>query len=424
MKILMYGWEFPPRISGGLGIACYGIVQGLLANGVQVTLVLPQSVQDFSQDNLDPAPLAAVNEALNAKLITIKRFPSLIKPYMSEEVYQQTKRQVSLPGEIETDSDAEMESGGSPDYARFSWGGELAAEVVRYALRTGQVAGMVEHDVIHAHDWLTVLAGLEAKAISHKPLIFHVHSLETDRSGEHGNSVIFEIEKYGLEKADKIIAVSHYTKNVIVSRYHIAPEKIAVVHNGLFSSEFTEEVKHKEARIKTALFLGRVTYQKGPFYFIEAASRIVAQRKDIQFVLAGEGDLLESMIEHVAALRLGQYVHFTGFLDRKSVERIYRLSSVYVMPSVSEPFGISCLEALSHHVPVIISKQSGVSEVLPAGITVDFWDINELAAKIIALIDHPKLQMELLENSSRELSKLSWHNTANNIMQVYQRVLP
>jgi glycosyltransferase involved in cell wall biosynthesis len=412
MKVLMYGWEYPPHISGGLGIACYGIVQGLLANAVEVTLVLPQGVQHFSSANHDGSTLLAFSETINVQL-TNKRFTSIIKPYISAQAYLQAKK--SLP-----DDSSESDEENLLTQWEFFFGGELVAEVMRYAMRVGQLAATEPHDVIHVHDWLTILAGVEAKRMSGKPLIFHVHSLEVDRSGEHLNQTIYEIERYGLAQADQIIAVSHYTKNIIVTRYGIAAEKITVVHNGVFPTEIKYKTEQTAPRIKTVLFLGRVTYQKGPYYFIEAANKVLQQRKDIQFVIAGEGDLWESAIEHVAALRLGQHVHFTGFLDRESVEKIYLLSSIYVMPSVSEPFGISCLEALSHQVPVIISKQSGVAEVLQHAITVDFWDVNELAAKIMALIDHPMLYKELLESSARELATLSWDKAAHNILAVYQ----
>lgn len=420
MKILMYGWEFPPHISGGLGVACYGIVHGLVTNNTKVTLVLPRGKWDSASNDVNPFILnsCTLNAFSAASLVLndldIRFVDSLLKPYMSAKSYQQEKQRASFY--------AGIEFGENYPHLEHHYGDDLIAEVIRYAASAGVIAKSVDHDIIHVHDWLTVLAGVEAKKVSHKPLVFHVHALETDRSGDSLNKAIYKIEKYGLEKADKIIAVSQYTKNCIVKNYHIAANKIAVVHNGLFKSELAGVANDEFLKSNTVLFLGRVTYQKGPFYFIEAAHKILSKRKDIQFVIAGEGDLLYSMIDRVAALRIGQHVHFTGFLERDLVKKIYMLSKVYVMPSVSEPFGISCLEALSHKVPVIISKQSGVAEVLQHAIKVDFWDTNKLAEKIMGLVDYQILGRELLKNSAQELANLSWDNAASAIIKVYKRV--
>jgi glycosyltransferase involved in cell wall biosynthesis len=409
MKVLMYGWEFPPNFTGGLGIACYGIVHGLLANEVAIALVLPRhpsqpaySVHCFSQD--DALELLSIDHSS----FSVTSIHSLLRPYVDVKRYQE-ELAVTLA---------------TTPKKSHRYGDDLLEEVRRYAMIAGKQAEHVAHDVIHAHDWLTVLAGIEARKISKKPLIFQVHALETDRSGKHLNQEIYNIERYGMEQADHIIAVSQYTKNKIIMRYGISDHKISVSYNGLFRQQRPQknEVVELKNPLKTVLFLGRLTYQKGVFYFIEAARKILENRQDIQFVVSGEGDLLHSAIEHVASLGLGTHIHFTHFLDRASVSKIYHLSEVYVMPSVSEPFGIACLEALEHHVPVIISKQSGVAEVLDSIITVDFWDTHILAQKIMLLIDEPQLKENLLKNIDQKLDQLTWNNLTKNIVKLYQNL--
>jgi glycosyltransferase involved in cell wall biosynthesis len=394
MKVLMYGWEFPPNISGGLGVACYGIVHSLLENQIEVALILPGSSQ--------PASLFPDVTALQI-IQTPFLYPNM-NPYIGHKLHS--------------------ESNLSSDIIPQFYNHDLLSAVEHYAISAGAFAKETSHDVIHAHDWLTILAGIAAKRISNKPLIFHVHSLEISRSAEPINKVIFDIEKYGLEQADLIISVSEFTKQRMIRYYKISADKIVVVHNGLFKEQMPKQVKYPITipKYKTVLFLGRITHQKGPFHFIEAAHKILRHRKDVQFVIAGDGDLFHSAIERVAELRLGAHIHFTLFLDREKVEHIFKKCQVYVMPSVAEPFGLTCLESLAQHVPVILSKQSGVSEVIQHTLKVDFWDIDEMASKICALLDYPALQQQLLENSAPELHQLLWTKTAKNISNVYQRL--
>ncbi len=406
----MYGWEFPPNFTGGLGIACYGIVHGLLANAVEIALVLPKYPEQADY-HVDCFSFNGALEflSIDRSSFSITNIHSLLRPYIDQQQYE---AQLAL-----TLATARQNL--------ENYGYDLVAEVKRYAAIAGKQAALVNHDVIHAHDWLTILAGITARHISGKPLIFHIHALETDRSGEHLNQDIYNIERYGLHAADHVIAVSQYTKNNIVERYSVSPEKITVVHNGLFRHQPIAPLRYAlpQHDLKMVLFLGRLTYQKGAFYFIEAAKQILAQRRDIQFVIAGEGDLLSSAIEQVATLKLGTHIHFTHFLDRDAVSRIYDLSDVYVMPSVSEPFGIACLEALEHHVPVIISKQSGVAEVLDNMMTVDFWDTQVLAKQIMALIDQPELRAALLNNIDEKLDQLTWVRLTKKIVGVYHSLV-
>jgi glycosyltransferase involved in cell wall biosynthesis len=402
MKILMYGWEFPPNFTGGLGIACYGIVQGLLANAVEVALVLPHP----STNNNPEQPLALEIFSIgqqNPSSFSVNMVTSLLKPYIDNQRYQQLR--------LENENH------------EINFGHTLLAEVHRYAQLASHHAACIDHDVIHAHDWLTILAGVAARKISGKPLIFQVHALETDRCGEQANPDIFAIEQYGLQAADHVIAVSQYTKEQIVTQYGIAPEKITVVYNGIFPNAIrTSPPTIKNNTLKTVLFLGRLTYQKGVNYFVEAARKILAQRDDIQFVIAGEGDLLAGTMEYVANLRLGTHIHFTHFLNRDEVAEIYQRSDIYVMPSVSEPFGIACLEALANHIPVIVSKQSGVSEVSKSVVIVDYWDTDLLAEKILLLIDKPAFAKQLLSHVDQELAQLTWDKVTLPMIDLYHRL--
>lgn len=394
MKVLMFGWEFPPVVSGGLGIACHGIVQGLLDKQVDVALVLPFLCEDIIQNS--PIPHLHYISATQGD-IDIKLIDTLLQPYMTPEYYTIKKNTMTA-----------------------LYGKDLYTEVHRYAHQAGLIARNTSHDVIHVHDWLTVLAGIEAKKISGKPLIFHIHALEDDRSPQNPNLATQAIERLGLHNADAIIAVSEYTKKRIIDIYHISPEKITVVYNGHLST--VKEVKKKhmiEKKQHTVLFLGRITAQKGPYYFIKAAEKILSIRQDVEFIIAGEGDQLPTIIETCARLGIAAHMHFPGFLDRAMVSEFYQLSDVYVMPSVSEPFGLVCLEAIAHDVPVVISKQSGVAEVLTHSLKVDYWDVDQLAANIMALLDYPALQKEMLTHAKRELADLTWDMAAEKIVHLY-----
>jgi glycogen(starch) synthase len=299
----------------------------------------------------------------------------------------------------------------------------MFAEAALYGRKAGVLAKEEDFDVIHCHDWMTVHAGMEARRSSGRPFIYHVHSLEFDRSGEHINRRVYDIERQGLESADHIISVSHYTKKMIVERYGIKPQKVKVVHNAVSQKEGRERNHdRKMTDHKIVLFLGRITFQKGPDTFIEAAARVLEKIPSAVFVMAGSGDMMPRMVERVALLRMGRHFHFTGFIRGEEVERIYSMSDLYVMPSVSEPFGISPLEAVLFDVPVIISKQSGVSEILNHALKVDFWDVNELSNKIIAVLTYPALVKEMTDRAREEIAKIQWDAAAEKIVSVYRGV--
>ena len=433
MKILMYGWEFPPHISGGLGVACFGLTQALRNRGHEVTFVLPrlkEGMETSSHVNLigvtqyvkslaQPSRMVDIDTTGFIEGIQVREIDSLIRPYITEKEYL-----VELSRIEERRKTQRREMGRWYDLAvSGDYGPNLMAEVVRYAQVAGAIAAEVPHDVIHAHDWLTMLAGVEAKRVSGRPLAVHVHALEFDRSGQHVNQAVYDIEKFGMERADRVIAVSHYTREIILKRYGIEPSKVEVVHNAITRKHTPIPLRDRdEKREKVVLFLGRITFQKGPDYFVEAAAEVLKHRKNVRFVMAGSGDMASRMIQRVAQLRMGRKFHFTGFLTGAAVERMYLLSDFYVMPSVSEPFGISPLEAMCYDVPVIISRQSGVSEVLKHALKVDFWDIHELAGKIIALLDHPPLREELLRQGARELEGIQWDNAGRKLTEIYGQI--
>ncbi len=416
MRILMFGWEFPPRVSGGLGTACYGITAALAALGHRITFVLPQGGEAGEAPFLDLLSAADLPPAGNDREdygellpsgLTFHPLPSSLHPYLDPERY----RALILSRKQRGQSEAAI------------YGPDLIAEVVRYGRACGTLARTLAFDVIHAHDWMTIPAALIARRISGRPFILHIHSLEYDRSGENANVRIRDIEREGLEKADRVIAVSHRTRRMIMERYAIPSEKISVVYNAVSQREaqqiYRTERRRRPDERKTVLYLGRITFQKGPDYFVEAAARVLRVLPDVTFVMAGAGDMMERMVERVGELGIGDRFHFTGFLWGEEIERIFSLSDLYVMPSVSEPFGISPLEAMLYDVPVIVSRQSGVSEILKHALKVDFWDIREIASKIIAVLTHPVLAGEMAEKGRDELRRIRWEAAAERIAAVY-----
>lgn len=430
MRVLMFGWEFPPFISGGLGTACYGIVHGLINNGVDVTMVLPTTRGSKGTSSLrfvgaDEVPFMSRDmksiEDLEKKLKIIDLKTKLtLSPYDTDE---------SVLSGVATDAVKFRRSlikKGKGSTIRFSgnYGKNLMWEVLNYGFIGESVAQEEEFDVIHAHDWLTYAAGVMAKKVSGKKLVIHVHATEFDRSGETVNQDVYNIERFGMHNADRIIAVSHYTKNIITHRYGIPEEKVEVVHNSVNKDvQLTRLGIKKPFKDKIVLFLGRITMQKGPEYYIEAANQVLKKMKNVRFVMAGSGDMLPKMIARMAKLGIADRFHFTGFLRGIDVERMYAMSDCYVMPSVSEPFGISAYEALLYDIPIIISRQSGVAEVLKDAIIVDFWDVNKLANSMLSLLQDEELARRVVENCKAKIEGLGWDNAGTRIRTVYEDVL-
>jgi glycosyltransferase involved in cell wall biosynthesis len=445
MKVLMLGWEFPPFISGGLGTACYGLTKAMSGLGIDVFFVLPKPIPAEHSSHVrlvtpkPGSPLAASEEIFESKEFKHVKFRTIrssLQPYQDPRVYGQVstlKATAAQTGPVvqPTETAVPISSNGSTQHATPGflgpgqhYAGDLYAEVERYARLVTQIAAQEDFDVIHAHDWMTYPAGLAVAAISGKPLIVHVHSTEFDRSGEQVNQRIYDIERQGMHGASKAIAVSHLTARIITSRYNVPESKVRVIYNAIDTNGHKHPPEHARIRKdeRIVLFLGRITMQKGPEYFLAAAKKVLDVMDNVRFVMAGSGDMIRRVIELAAEMGIGHKVLFTGFLRGEDVQQIYRMADVYVMPSVSEPFGIAPLEALSHDVPVIVSKQSGVSEVLQHVLKVDFWDINEMANKIIAVLKHPPLHSTLREHGSFEIRKLSWADAASACLSVYQEV--
>ena len=400
MKVLMFGWEFPPLSSGGLGTACYGLTKSLSRKGVEIIFVLPSAAEI---NNADFVKFRSANNIVDFK---IKKIPSALMPYMNSESYSRfAGRQSANISKI--------------------YGSTLLDEVYRYSIAAEKIAEEEDFDVIHCHDWMTFGAGIRAKKKKSKPLILHVHSTENDRTGGHKvNQYVYDLERAGMNKADKVIAVSNFTKNKIQTHYGIPSEKIAVVHNAVdFSQHYYEEEMHLKGPDKTVLFLGRITLQKGPEYFVYAAKKVLEHEKNVKFIIAGTGDMEPFVIEKAAELGISSRVLFAGFLNQEEVERAYKMADIYVMPSVSEPFGITALEAMKNRTAAIVSKQSGVSEVIKHCLKVDFWDIDDLSSKVISLLRYKPLQDTLKDNGYFEVKKFNWDIPAEKCINIYNELI-
>jgi glycosyltransferase involved in cell wall biosynthesis len=422
----MFGWEFPPHISGGLGTACFGLTRGLAKHGVQMLFVVPKAFGDEDQSAVRLVPAEDIDITHTSieleefwKKISYMEVGSNLIPYVGPEEFEK------MMSETELDAVNNNESTISHKF-RFSgkYGKDLMKEVSRYAIIAASIAAKEQFDIIHAHDWLTYLAGISAKLISGKPLVVHMHATEFDRSGENVNQAVYDIERQGLHMADKVIAVSHLTRNTIINRYGVPEDKVITVHNAVDFSSIDEYTNSKRwVPEKVVTFLGRITFQKGPDYFVEAANKVIKKYPNVRFVMAGSGDMLNRMIRRAAELGITNKFHFTGFLKGADVNRMFAISDVYVMPSVSEPFGISPLEAMQSNVPVIISKQSGVAEVLRHALKVDFWDIDAMADCIYGLLNYEALSTYFKQHGQEEVNNLKWENAAFEVKEVYKSIL-
>ncbi|GAA5220300.1 glycosyltransferase family 4 protein [Membranihabitans marinus] len=420
----MFGWEFPPHISGGLGTACYGLTKGMLKQDVEIIFVVPKSHGDEDQSQI--------------KLVSAEEVPLSIEEKdfkYFKEYFQYIEIESVLVPYVDPVEYEKWKDGGSSEYSwdnvvttnqtlTFSgeYGFDLLGEVSRYALIGASLGERNDFDIIHAHDWLTYPAGIAAKRVSGKPLVIHVHATEFDRSGVNVNPAVFEIEKKGMEMADTVVAVSHWTREIVISKYGIDPAKVFTVHNAVdFSEADGMNSVNKSVREKIVTFLGRITFQKGPEYFIEAANKVISRDKNVRFVMAGNGDMMNRMIRRVADLNISTHFHFTGFLKGDDVPRMFAMSDVYVMPSVSEPFGISPLEAMRSSVPVIISKQSGVAEILNHAIKVDFWDVDAIADSIYGILNYNALSSTFKKYGQEEVFNLKWENAAAEVKKLYDQ---
>lgn len=462
MKVLMLGWEFPPHISGGLGTACAGLTHALDRQQVKVLFVVPklnggEMAEHTTFINASSVPIRQKKVSAAGKIrsahqtsaqdnvrtvfgkkqnTTTIEVASSLSPYISptppETAFTLSEWKYSFRMRDERTMPASLRSRPSPTpntttrsvkepYA-FSgtYGSNLLVEVARYAEVVAEITREHSCDVIHAHDWMTYPAGIEAKKVCGKPLIVHVHATEIDRAGANINKEVFEIERQGMLLADKVVTVSQWTKNIAVGHYGIPGDKIEVIHNGIDPK--VPSTVHRSWHVpglQIVTFLGRITYQKGPMYFVDAARKVLEQFRDVHFVVAGSGDQLPLMIERIAQLRLSDHFHFTGFLRGEDVDRVWAMSNVYVMPSVSEPFGIAPLEAIQAGVPVILSNQAGVSEVMPHAIKVDFWNSQALAEAICNVLRFKSLANTLKKNGADEIRNITWDKAAKKLTTLY-----
>ena len=431
MRVLMFGWEFPPHIAGGLGTACYGMTRGLARNGVEVTFVVPHAYGDEDQRFIRVVNASDVEAVYGSTQsgaddildkISFIHIDSNMVPYISPEEYASYHEEFVKTGQsVWSTTDCWKQ--------RYTFSGKYGAnlmeEVARYAVVAAQVAKNLEgqFDVIHAHDWLTYYAGIAAKRVSGKPLVVHMHATEYDRSGENVNTQVHAIEKAGMQAADCVMAVSNLTRNIVINRYGIDANKVVTVHNAVRFAEKQSAAPERGVEDKIITFLGRITFQKGPDYFVEAAAKVLKRVPNVRFVMAGSGDIMNHVIRRVARLGIADRFHFTGFLRGEDVHKMFQLSDVYVMPSVSEPFGISPLEAMRSNVPVIISKQSGVAEVLDYAVKVDYWDVDALADAMYGLIKYPALASMFSAKGLEEVTNLKWNNVAAKMKGIYERIV-
>lgn len=417
MKALMFGWEFPPHILGGLGTASYGLVRGMHAAGnIDITFVLPKPWGD--EDKSFARIIGANNTPVAWRDVTYDYVESRIGKVMDPSLYFDLRSHIYADFNYKhlNDLGCIEFSGRYPD--------NLLEEIDNYSIVAGVIARTVPCDVIHSHDWLTYPAGIHAKNVTGKPLVIHVHATDFDRSRGNVNPDVFRIEKDGMDHADHIITVSNLTRRTVIDKYHIDPAKVTTVHNAVIPlSQEILSIPRTQRKDKVVTFLGRITMQKGPEYFVEAAAKVLDKSKNVRFVMAGSGDMMNDMISLVANKGIADRFHFTGFLKGKQVYEMLADSDVYIMPSVSEPFGISPLEAMQMGVPSIISKQSGCAEILNHVIKTDYWDIDAMADAIHGLVNYPALHKELKDKGLEEIQGITWEKAGRKVLDIYDKVI-
>jgi glycogen(starch) synthase len=415
LRVLKLGWEFPPLINGGLGVACLGLSRAL-SKHVDLTVIVPKAAPDASFDGFD---LRGLNQLSIDQLKTVegkyryesfaqvRNVPIFLDPYSTEE---QTAAVLDrTPGGEITFSETTRHQLDSFKLGEL-YGPDLGNKVVEFSKVAAKLALLEDFDVIHAHDWMTFLAGVEVKKATGKPLVVHLHASQYDRAGADARGWIYDIEKYGMEQADRVIPVSQYTGDIVVGHYGIDPAKVRPVHNGADPVDvFVTKKKFPE---KLVLFLGRLTAQKGPEFFLEIATKVLEKNRDVRFVVAGTGEKLRPLIETGAFRGLGGHFHFTGFLNKEKVNDLLSMTDVYCMPSVSEPFGLSALEA----------KQSGVAEVLQGALVADFWDVELMANHINDLLTDDEMRERVVEQAKQDIAASTWDAAASKVVDIYREV--
>ena len=446
MKVLMLGWEFPPLINGGLGIACLGLGRAL-AQRVELSFILPKIDPEFTVANLDLVGLNHLDEMEVDLAKSRKRFEEFsevswiegavaagLLPYGESYQHQEAPLQNARVW-MDLVENSSLERGkvieklrafGLEERLRIFredslYGDDVGERVWAYAQIAAAIAEERDFDIVHAHDWMTFVAGMEIKRRTGKPLVLHVHSLNYDRGGPDSRGWIFDIEKEAMEMADLVIPVSNYTGTICTGHYGIAEHKVHFVHNGADSVEsFRSKSPFKNGLV---LFLGRLTGQKGPRFFLEIAAKVLEKNPSVYFVMAGTGERMRELIEYGAFKDVGDRLHFTGFLNKEKVNKLLSMTDVYCMPSVSEPFGLSAIEAAQYGIPAVISKQSGVAEVMTHARMADFWDVELMAQHIHELLSDPIAREEAVKHSLADQENCTWEAAADRVVNLYQEKL-
>lgn len=417
MKALMFGWEFPPHILGGLGTASYGLTKGMHNCGnMDITFVIPKPWGDEERDFANI--IGACNTPVAWRDVNWDYVENRLGKFMDPQLYFDMRNKIYADFNYMYLNDLGCIdfSGRYPD--------NLIEEINNYSIVAGVIARTIECDVIHSHDWLTYPAGIHAKNVTGKPLVIHVHATDFDRSRGNVNPTVFGIEKDGMTHADHIITVSNLTRQTVIDKYGIDPAKVTTVHNAVIPlSDDLLSIPKPDNREKVVTFLGRITMQKGPEYFVEAAVKVLQKCHNVRFVMAGSGDMMDQMIALAAKRGIADRFHFTGFLRGRQVYEMLKASDVYIMPSVSEPFGISPLEAMQMGVPSIISKQSGCAEILNNVIKTDYWDIDAMADAIHSIISYPAMYESLKNEGLEEMKGITWEKAGQKVIDIYNQVI-
>jgi glycogen synthase len=411
-KVLMLGWEFPPIINGGLGVACHDL-SSAMSKFADITMIVPKSCLNFkSKINLIGINNVDLSKFNNFEFDLHRPFEQHTIPVNLDPYYSSSD--ISAPG-ANNPHEAHMNSG-SFNIDNL-YGGDVIYKVMQYTNIAASLAQTLDFDVIHAHDWMTMMAGMRIKELTGKPLVMHIHSLEIDRGGPDSKGWVYELEKKGMQCADILMPVSNYTAENIHQHYAIGKSKMVVVHNGSNTVKpFKSPRRFKE---QTVLFVGRLTRQKGPEKFLDIAAKVLEKKKDVRFVMAGTGDNFRSLLEGSSYKHIGNRFHMTGFLNQDQLKNLFSESDVYCMPSVSEPFGLSAVEAAQFGIPCVISKQSGVAEVLKGALTFDHWDINKAAGQILNLLNDDVFKNAVVKDSYSNLNNITWDISAGKIMNAY-----
>ena len=413
----MFGWESPPHILGGLGTASYGLTKGMWECGdMDISFVIPKPWGD--EDKSFANIIGASQIPIAWRDVNREYVEQRIGKFIDPDLYFNLRSNIYADfNYMRTNDLGCLEfSGRYPD--------NLLEEINNYSICAGVIARTLDFDVIHSHDWLTYPAGIHAKQVTGKPLVIHVHATDFDRSRGNVNPTVFGIERDGMTQADHIITVSNLTRLTVIEKYGIDPAKVTTVHNAVTPlSEELLNVQANKPKEKVVTFLGRITMQKGPEYFVEAAAKVLKNNHNVRFVMAGSGDMMDKMILLAAERGISDRLHFPGFQKGKQVYEMLKASDVYMMPSVSEPFGISPLEAMQMGVPSIISKQSGCAEILNNVIKTDYWDIDAMADAIHSIVTYPAMYDQLREDGLNEVNQITWDKAGAKVIDIYKRVI-